>query len=491
MRRYKHGVTMRTKRPQALRITLPNDVQLRTSEDVAYAWVKLGSHEGWTRTNKPDEYQDEPRLLIPKTLDRGRASTLLNSEPKELRGADLSGAVLAFPDEEPLSDAEDLANFRLARVNRTQHTPNDVTLTRASVAEILDLVAAHDLGVAARALVLRSLQVREDLIARLGHERVAELLATHPELPEGVTWQAMRSRGFDPSQVQISADDAESLAGNPNLPQESQDVVIRRLTDAVLKNDPSSISLLARAVASPSIPEPSAAWLAKRYEDLPRAVRLALANNKSADWLWLRRTLDSDLDPEVALASRGVGELGLTRTLTFSEHPDPGVRAAAGANLPTATWSWDDDNHLEVLRLIDDPLATGTWSLEPPRVDPTTWGAYSVTRQWAARARKYPKAEKTLRRLVDLHNRSWGAVGKGQGDPALAARADGARVMARVTEELQLLELTPGKTYSVEEARCRMVMATAARPFEELRNESSDMVRAVLDACAAEADAHA
>lgn len=484
----KHGGTMRSKRQHALRVTLPKGMQLRTSDDVVYAWVRLGSHKGWSRVTKPDEFREEPRLLVPATLDRALATALLDSDPQALDASDLSGAVLVMPGAAPAEAAQDLMALRVARINGTARTPNDATLTRASVAELLDLVAEHGLGSAARALQLRSLQVREELLARLGHQRVSELLATHPELPEEVIWQTMRSRGFDPAPEGVDDTDAVSLAGNPNLPQESQDVVIRKLSQDALAGDPSAPSLLARSLASPSIPEQTVAWLVRtHYEDLPRAARLALASNKSADWLWLRRTLDADLDPEVALASRQVGELSLTRNLSFSKHPDPGVRAAAGESLPEATWSWEDPQHVEVLSRIDDPLTPGTWSLEPDRVDPTTWGAYSVARQWAGRSGQHTAAEKKLRRLVDLHNRSWGAVGRGQGDPALAARADGARVMAQMTPELQLLGLTPGETYSLEEARLRMVMATAARDHADLRSETSPLVRAVLDACAAEA----
>lgn len=487
----KHGGSMSKKRQHPLRVTLSGDDKtLRTSEDVAYAWVKLGSHEGWTRVHNPDEHREAPRLLVPKLFDRALASVLLDAEPSDLIGTDLAGAVLLMPTDPTPEPADELIQFRAARVARTPHVPNDVTLARASTAEILDLVSEHDLSLAARALHLRSLPAREELLTHLGHRRVAALLAAHPELPEELVWQAMRSKGFDPTQVAADGDDAVGLAGNPNLSQEGQDSVIRKLGELAIEGDQTAEAPLARAVASPSLPECTANWLAARYEELPRSARLALARNEAADWLWLRRTLDSDLDPEIALASRKVGEIGLTRALAFAEHPDPGVRAESGEDLLDAHWSWDDDNHLEVLRLIDDPLATGDWSLAPDRIDATTWGAYSVARQWAARGNRYPEAEKTLRRLVDLHNRSWGAVGKGQGDPALAARADGARTIAQLSPELRILDLDPGRTYTLEEARLAMVQATAARSHADLREETSSLVQAVLDGCAAESEEH-
>lgn len=479
---------MTKKRAHALRITLGDDTQVRTSDDVVYAWSQLGRHEGWTRTHKPDEYSEAPRLLIPKTFDRGLANALLDSIPEDLKDSDLAGAILVFPWGDTPPELNDLRSLRQARIDGTDLPVNDVTLARISTAEILDLVSQHGLPVAARALQLRSLPIRDELLAHLGHQRVAELLAQHPELPEGIVWQAMRSRGFDPTQTEVPAESAVGLAGNPNLSQKDQDEVIRELTAEALAGKEVAIPSLARAVASPSLPETTATWLADQYSDLPRSARLSLASNRSADWLWLRRILDSDLDPEIALASRKVGEVGLTRSLAFTQHPDPAVRAAAGVNLAAPSWSWDNRDHLEVLRLIDDPLSTGEWSLEPAHMDPSDWGAYSVARQWAARTGDHPEAEKELRRLVDLHNRSWGAVGKGQGDPSLAARADGARAVATLTPELQLLGLDEGRTYTLEDARMCMVQATAARPHDDLRHSTSPMVDAVLDACAAEAE---
>ena len=477
------------KRRHPLRITFPNGHQVRTSEDVAYAWVKLGDHQGWTRANNPNEYVDAPRLLIPKTFDRGLAAVLLDSTPQDLRDADLAGAILITPGEPPSPQVDELEQFRQARINKAPRTPNDVTLARASTSEILDLVADHGLSIAARALQLQSLPAREELLTHLGHSRVTELLANHPELPEEVVWQTMRSKGFDPTRAPSVKKDAVGLAGNPNLSQDDQDMVIRTLHKDVTAGDPTAVAPLTRAASSPSIPERTAAWLVEQRDELPREVRLALAKNQGAGWLWLRRILDSDLDPHVALASRDVGELGITRALTFAVHPDPGVRAAAGEDLPAAKWDWDNQKHQEILRSIDDPLAEGDWSLTPEALEPIMWGPYSVTRQWAARADQHPEAERELRRLVDLHNRSWGAVGKGQGDPALAARAAGARTLAKFTPELDHLGLDAGRTYTVEDARIAAVQATAARPMGELRNNSSPIVQAVLDACAAELNA--
>lgn len=482
---------MNKPRTHALKLTLADGGCLRTSTDVAYAWVKLGAHEGWTRAPRPDEHRDAPRLLIPKTFDRQRSAALLDSTPRDLQSTDLEGALLVLPGDGSPAGKRELDAFREARIDHQPQAVNDVVLARASTAELLDLVSAHGISVAARALQLRSLPAREELLAHLGHSRVAELLAQHTELPEEVVWQTMRSRGFNPEgSVELSATDAAGLAGNPNLSAERQVWVVNQLLGKLADGSTDVEAPLSRAAAAPTLPEQAAMVLSNTYDRLPARVRLALANNSSATWLWLRRRLDGDTDPRVALASREVGEISAARSVVFTQHPDPEVRTAGGVNLPQVTWSWEDPNHQEVLRLVDDPFSTGHWSLEPESIPASDWGAHSVARQWAARTEQHPDAERELRRLVDLHNRSWGAVGRGQGDPARAARADAARAVATLTPAVQLLGLDPGRSYSLEDARLAAVQATAARTQEELVDDTSPVTRAVLDACAAEAEAH-
>lgn len=436
---------------------------------------------------RPDDAADSPRLLIPKPFDQSLASKLLDRSPAELQSIDLAGAVLLLPDQPPPPEAADLRDFRDARVQKRPLPVNDVTLSRASTSELLDLVSVHGLHVAARALQLRSLPAREELVTHLGHQRVADLLSRHPELPERVVWQTMRSRGFSPGDMRIPPDDVVSLAGNPNLTQEQQVQVVDALLSACSEGDLTAEAPLARAAASESLPELAAEMLTVHVDSLPRRVRLALASNETADWLWLRKTLDAHIDPETALASSRVGELGVTRRAVLTNHPDPVVRAKFLGSVPDTVWDWSHPEHVEVLRLIDDPLAPAKWSLEPSEMDPTLWGAYSVSRQWAARSDRHQQAEAELRHLVDLHNRSWGAVGRGQGDPALAARAAAARAVAGTVPALKLLGLDEGRTYTVEDARLRAVQVTAARPWDELRSHLCLWIAPVLEACAAEA----
>lgn len=476
---------MKSTRTQPLKLTLHDGTKVRTSDDVAYLWRTHGHHTGWSRTHRPDRHPQLPLLLIPKDFERERSRVLLDSEPADLRGANLAGAILITAEANHPEEIDQLNTLRNLRIAHEPVELNDVTIARATPEELKDLIGEHGLHVAARAFQLKSLPVREALISTLDPDDVATILADHPEIPAEIVAQTKRSAGYSPARV--IPDDLPALAGNPNLPGRAQSALVRLLTLPAIEGDEDAAAALRRTLASPTLPE-EAAWTVVQYNPLPRNVALALANNEHATWNWLRTILDGHTDPEVAIASRKVGEWTEARRARFAEHPDPEVRTCTGSPAAPAKFSWLNKQHLNVLQAVDDPISYTTWSQRPADVEPDEWGAYAVARQWAARADEFPEAEKMLRRAVNLHNRSWGALGQGNGDPQRAARAEAERVVALSDPQLRLPGLNPAETYSIEQARVKAVQATAAMGRPAPGADLDPITAAVLTACAAEAN---
>lgn len=477
---------MSSTRKQPLKLNLPHDVKVRTTDDVAYQWRTYGQHTGWSRTFRPDRQPQLPTLLIPKDFERELASALLNSEPKDLAGTDLAGAIYLAGNKDHPHTIDQLQELRNRRIAGEGIDNNDVSLSRAHPEEIKALYEeSRDATILARAFRLKSLPARDRLIELLDKDVVTQVLNNHPELPAEITSQIKRSPGYAP--LRVVPDDLPTLAGNPNLPSRAQTALVNLLLVASLDGDKESETALSRALSAGTLPE-DAAWIAIQYNPLPRTAALALAKNKDADWNWLRTALDAHPEPDVALASLEVGERTTARIARLANHPDPVVRSRVESHEEPGTWSWFNKKHLTVLQAIDDPITYLDWTQQPEDIEPDTWGAYSVSRHWVARAGEFPEAEKLLRRAVNLHNRSWGALGEGSGDPQKAARSEAERVVALSDPQLRLLGMNPAQKYTVDEARVLAVQATAARGIPDPSKEQDPITEAVLAACACEAD---
>lgn len=476
-------------RADSVRVTLPTGQPLRTSQDTAYAWVSRAGTTGWTRINTDRPHQDAYRLLIPKRYNRSLAAAALDATPHVLE-TELPVGLVLLPPAGTHESVDLLVKFREA--GKAHSIPDTVNaspvrewpffLARASTQDVLTLISQHDLNLAAIAISLRSIPAMEDLLQRLGHVRVQKMLDSC-DLNEELTWKIMRSPAYDP--VGLHTDrQLIGAAGNPRMLPGDQARAIRVLVRRHREGDEMVEAPLTRILASEGLAAEAAEVAASHLEELPVRSVMALANNTSATWPWLRRQLDVFPDPEVVLASLRIGELSRSRRALATHNLDPIVRRDILDQVTDAAWCADDPKANRVLSMLSHNVAAHPWTVRSPLVDPEDWGVASVARQWAARAADFPEAEKLLRRAVDLHNSGWGAAKPGQSDPDKAASSETARMLSRFDPVLEFLELDHvGQSISLEQARVEAVRAAVAH--EAMGQGVNEAVEPLMDAALA------
>lgn len=478
------------------------DQPLVTTRDTLYEWSRHTSYEGWAKVARFSS-STNPKLMVPHGYSRDLARAALDARAEELEEHLPAGVVLILPGKHSRS-LDLLVDLQVARkqhavpalFKRARSEDWPFFLARLPTSAVLELAADHGLHVVSAALTLKSLEQREDLLGRLGHHRIEQMLKVC-QLPEEVYWQVLRSSAFDPDGM-ADPGTLVGAAGNPRLSSTQQVAVVETLLDQLGEQDAFLVEPpLTRLVSSSGFAEAAALKLTPVLSLLPRKTVLSLAENPVVTWLWLRDKLDTFPDPDVALHSMKVGGMTDRRRSVFEGSQDPVVRAAVGQPLTMAQWDPSDMYFRSIVNRAVNGDRSADWSVESPFVPSDEWGIHSVARQWLARADRYQMAERTLRRVMDLHNRSWGRAGSSLGDPAKAAKADNARALTQFDRVYAFLSIeTVGEPVTLEQVRMEAVrmVCIVADEAEDGKVAVEDphvqaLVDAVLDSAACEAAA--
>lgn len=443
---------------------------LKTADDVVFVWKAVGDLSGWSRVTQAGavDVGAVEVLLVPKRANPALTAAALDTHVDAFAEGFQDYPVLFANNPE---DWDFLAGLRRARVDRdliqfysaASVPERKALLVRLSVAEILVLVQTFGLDVAVDALRWSSLPAREALLRGLGRRRVALLVNGEFELPVELSLQIMRSDAFDASGVVVTAESAAGVAGNATVQTGQQVTVVDALIRAYVDGDEQVVTPLSRALGSAGLAAEAARVAVREVASLPHRALMALASNQAADWLWLRQVLDGHDDPVVAEASAGVGELSPVRLAVLRKHSDPVVRKKFTGEM--IDYSGVDAGLVaDLLFDVDDPFSDRVWSFRPGHVDDLDHGSYVVSRYWAAIVDDFGDAEADLRELVSLHNRAWGQVGAGTGDPVKAAKMRSAQAASRFNSILPRLGFEPGVSVNVDEARLAVVQAVAVDP---------------------------
>lgn len=422
-----------TRKHAPLTIPVPGAESFKTADDVAYVWTMLGEVEGWSRTRRPDKHPGEPLLLIPKRASQQLFEAALAQAPDEHLSNHVPGVVLLLG-----ATAPGLAVVRRLREARKAGQVSDLYSVLVSEADKL-------------AVTLRLTPAELLLLAQ--DQGLNVIRDAIPHLSRGAA-----------RVVRQALPDGEQAMGLADL-----------LYALVVEGDQAVIPALKQELAKPDVDE---ALVAKYVGSLPESLLLTAARNEALTGDEIRGWLDQRSSAEVAFTSASVGELTPERQARFAQHRDPAVHARLGGvplEVPAVETSVVD----AVLARVDDPLDVGPWPLEPDELAPDEWGAHTIARYWDALGPQHPAAEKQLRRLTDLHNRSWAKVGQGEPDPAKIAQADAARVAAHADPLWSALDLPIGESVTLDDVRRHVVLAVAA---------GTDLGAAITDAvCAAAA----